>query len=107
MIPSSRGSLTFRPARCRGGTGEWAGASSNVGRHPAAAQPLDRRIFRMNRSFFPAVALISLLGLLNGPAARAQAPTISPPTTSTPVFPINQSQTFRYTDADGMGTITF
>jgi hypothetical protein len=61
----------------------------------------------MNRSFFPAVALISLLGLLGGPAARAQAPTISPPTTSTPVLPLNQPQTFRYTDADGMGTITF
>jgi hypothetical protein len=60
----------------------------------------------MKRSFFPAVALIGLLGWLGGPAARAQAPTIAPPTTTAPVFPINQPQTFRYTDADGMGTIT-
>ena len=62
----------------------------------------------MKRSFFPVVVWLGLLGLLSMPIVRAQAPTIAPPTTAVPVFPINQPQSFRYTDADGMGpSVTF
>ena len=56
----------------------------------------------MHRSLCVALALIGALGLLVAPRARAQGP-LMPAT----IFPVNQPQTFRYSDAQGFGSITF
>jgi hypothetical protein len=62
----------------------------------------------MKRSVLPAVALIGTLGALAIPRAQAQQPLPNIPSPSpSPVFPINQPVTFRYTDAQGPGSITF
>jgi hypothetical protein len=62
----------------------------------------------MKRSCLLAVALIGTLGALSVPGVQAQQtnPNIPTPAPS-PVFPVNQPVTFRYTDAQGMGSITF
>lgn len=79
----------------------------------------------MKRSFLLAVALLGLLGLLPAPRAQAVTPSPTPqpsipspgpnitpqPGIPTPapstIFPVNQPATFRYSDSDGFGTITF
>jgi hypothetical protein len=68
----------------------------------------------MKRSLCLAVTLIGWMGLFAAPHARAQGtnPNITPqpgiPTPSpSPVLPINQPVTFRYSDAQGFGSITF
>jgi hypothetical protein len=62
----------------------------------------------MHRSFLPAVALIATLGLVAAPHVQAQSanPNIPIPGQST-IFPVNQPVTFRYTDTQGAGSITF
>lgn len=64
---------------------------------------------RPKHSLLWAAALLAALGLLASPSARAQTtlPSITPQPSASPVFPINQPQTFQYTDAQGTGTITF
>ena len=68
----------------------------------------------MKPSFVLAIAVIGTLGLLAPPRARAQSPNPNlpvrpgiPTPATTSVFPLNQPQTFRYTDAQGQGSITF
>ena len=59
----------------------------------------------MTRSFLLVVALI---GALTSAPVRAQQPTPNIPTPApSTIFPINQPQTFQYTDAQGRGSITF
>jgi hypothetical protein len=62
----------------------------------------------MSRSFLLLAALIGTLGLAAPPRALAQSPSpnIPIPAPST-IFPVNQPVTFRYTDAQGAGSITF
>lgn len=57
----------------------------------------------MIRSSLPAIALIAAISMVAPLRALAQG---TVPTPST-VFPVNQPVTFRYTDAQGMGSITF
>jgi hypothetical protein len=62
----------------------------------------------MKRSLLLAAALTGTMGLLALPGAQGQQPLPNiPAPTPTTVFPINQPVTFRYTDAQGMGSITF
>jgi hypothetical protein len=59
----------------------------------------------MKRSFLLTVALIGVIGTSHV-LAQQPLPNIPTPAPST-IFPINQPATFRYTDAQGMGSITF
>jgi hypothetical protein len=62
----------------------------------------------MYRSFLLAVALIGTMGLVAAPRALAQAPTPNIPITGpSTIFPVNQPVTFRYSDTQGFGSITF
>jgi hypothetical protein len=60
----------------------------------------------MSRSVLWIIALWGIFGLWGAASVQAQtvAPNIPAPT---PVFPLNQPQSFRYSDAQGTGTITF
>src|SRR5712692_201502 len=75
---------------------------------------LTKEVNLMKQSFLLAMAVIGTLGLLAPPRAQAQTPNgnLPPqpgiPTPAPPsVFPLNQPETFRYTDAQGQGSITF
>ncbi len=59
----------------------------------------------MKRSFLSAVLLLGTISVLAAPHVLAQQtiPTPAP----TPVLPLNQQVTFRYTDAQGFGSISF
>src|SRR5215472_4120097 len=62
----------------------------------------------MKRSLSLAAALIGMMSLLATSRVQAQSPVpnIPAPGPST-VFPVNQPVTYRYTDAQGAGSITF
>jgi hypothetical protein len=60
-------------------------------------------MYLMKHSLSLAVILIGLMGLFFPRCAQAQAPNPS----AAPVFPLNEMETFRYSDARGMGSITF
>jgi hypothetical protein len=66
-----------------------------------------RRFRLMRRPYLVPAALIAMMGLIGTARVQAQGinPNIPTPAPST-IFPINQPATFRYTDQQGVGTIT-